>query len=117
MLFMKMIEATANKEMPLHMKKRLVIFTLTLAGLLGLIIFTAPFLIKNTKFGLEFKGGYEIQYVADAYRSDKPVTTETLLETIQALRKRADAIGMAEPEINIEGKDRIRLKIAGLTNV
>lgn len=96
------------------MNKHLLIFSLTIAGLLCLMTFTVPSLVKNTKFGLEFRGGYEIQYMAESYRTDKPVSHETLLETIQALRKRADSIGMAEPEINIEGQNRIRLKIAGM---
>ena len=36
--------------------------------------------------------------------------------TYQALLKRIDILGVSEPEITIEGNNRIRVKLAGVTN-
>lgn len=95
-------------------KRQLPIFALLVAGMAAAITWTGPYLVAHTKFGLEFRGGYEIQYVATSLQPERPVTHDELLATTVLLRHRADMVGMAEPEISIEGKNRIRLKIAGV---
>lgn len=44
------------------------------------------------------------------------VTKEALQETAKSLQKRADALGTTEPEVTPEGTNRIRLKVAGVTD-
>lgn len=84
--------------------------------LAALVAITAPGLIRAIHFGLEFRGGYEIYYAAAPKPGAAAVTPETLLATADVLRRRCDGIGMAEPEIHLEGVNHIRLKIAGLTS-
>src|SRR5690606_27027466 len=44
------------------------------------------------------------------------LTTEVLREAARSLEKRANQSGAEEPEVNPEGKDRIRVRIAGVTD-
>ena len=63
-----------------------------LSCLLGL---TARRLASQVRFGLEFRGGYEIYYVAEPIEGKTYVTTEDMVATAHILRQRADSIGMA----------------------
>ena len=98
------------------MDRSMMAFGAVVVGLVAMMAATWPCLVKHTKFGLEFRGGYEIQYLAEPLRPGGTVTRDELLGATRLLRQRADSIGMAEPEIALEGNNRIRLKIAGLTN-
>ena len=40
-----------------------------------------------------------------------------LYNTYKSLLKRIDILGVSEPEITIEGEDRIRVKLAGVTDI
>lgn len=84
-----------------------------LAGLIGLSL--AP-LAAKVRFGLEFRGGYEIYYVVAPAPGKATVSQQDLLATVDVLRKRADSIGMSEPDIRLEGSNHIRVKLAGLTS-
>lgn len=90
----------------------LVLFAV-LACLIGL---TLKPLASQVRFGLEFRGGYEIYYVIDPLPGHSTISDQERLETIDILRQRADSIGMSEPEIQLEGANHIRLKLAGLTS-
>lgn len=92
-------------------------FTIIVSMLVCSMAFTSRNLISKIRFGLEFRGGYEIYYTVSPKEGKAQVTSEDLLATANILRKRADSIGMAEPEIHLEGKDHIRLKMAGLTSL
>jgi preprotein translocase SecF subunit len=93
---------------------------------LGLLLFVGLFiglfalslkpLAENLRFGLEFRGGYEIYYVVEPLAGQAAPSQAELLASIDILRKRADSIGMSEPEIQLEGANHIRLKLAGLTS-
>jgi preprotein translocase subunit SecD len=96
--------------------KRLFAFVLIVLITLGTVIGTSPYFMKKVKLGLDLKGGFETLYVASAIDAGGVVTKEALKETAKSLISRVDAQGIAEPEINPEGKDRIRVKIAGVTD-
>ncbi|AHD06576.1 protein translocase subunit SecD [Paenibacillus larvae] len=96
--------------------KRISIFFMTILVTLAIVLWTSPNLVKQIRLGLDLKGGFEILYVASPLEEGKPVTKESLKETAKSLEKRADAIGIAEPEITTEGNDRIRVRLAGVEN-
>jgi preprotein translocase subunit SecD len=50
----------------------------------------------------------------DTSRSKNRDSKEGMLATVKILRQRADSIGMAEPAIQFEGENHIRVKLAGL---
>lgn len=96
--------------------KRLVAFcSIVIACLLAVGIFS-PNVIKGLRLGLDLKGGFEILYVATPVDEGSQVTKAALLETARNLQKRIDAQGIAEPDITTEGSDRIRVKLAGVTD-
>ncbi|MBQ6135583.1 MAG: protein translocase subunit SecD [Bacilli bacterium] len=72
-------------------------------------------LFKNLKFGLDLQGGFEILYKASSIDGSK-MTNEKITATYKTLSKRIDSLGVSEPEIIIEGTDKIRVKLAGVKN-
>ena len=97
-------------------KKPFMLFILIIVGLSGVVFYMAPYLVEHTRIGLEFKGGYEILYTAESTDPGKPVDKDTLLLTADILGKRANTLGVDEPEITLEGDDQIRVKLAGVTS-
>ena len=70
-------------------------------------------LFNNLKFGLDLQGGFEILYKVNSIDGTK-MTQEKLTATYKTLSKRIDTLGVSEPEIIIEGNDKIRVKLAGV---
>ena len=70
---------------------------------------------KGLKFGLDLQGGFEIYYKAESIDGSK-MNNEKLTATYKTLSKRIDSLGVSEPEIIIEGNDKIRVKLAGVKN-
>jgi len=98
-------------------QNRFPLYLVALVGALSMLVAaTMPTLVSKIRFGLEFRGGYEIYYVVNPLPGKDKVTSEDLVETAHILGRRTDSIGMAEPEIHIEGENHIRLKLAGLTS-
>ncbi|WP_082927592.1 protein translocase subunit SecD [Paenibacillus oryzisoli] len=96
--------------------KRISFFFLTVVIVLGAVGVTSPGLVDRIKLGLDLKGGFEILYTAEPLTAGQPLTKETLTEAAQSLAKRADSLGVAEPEVYPEGSDRIRVRLAGVEN-
>lgn len=96
-------------------KKRVILSVTILSLLLVLICFLFIPLFKDLKFGLDLQGGFEIFYKAESVDGSK-MTNEKLTATYKTLSKRIDSLGVSEPEIIIEGNDKIRVKLAGVKN-
>ena len=97
-------------------KKRKVI---TVTSLLIVLVVAICFLFipvfKDLKFGLDLQGGFEILYKVESVDGSK-MTKEKLTATYKTLSKRIDSLGVSEPEIILEGNDKIRVKLAGVDN-
>ncbi|KAA0549279.1 protein translocase subunit SecDF [Bacillus sp. BGMRC 2118] len=96
-------------------KGRIFIFFLLVLLLGGLIGMTTNQISGNIKLGLDLQGGFEVLYEV------KPVNGETinqdvLISTVKALEKRVNVLGVSEPNIQIEGDDRIRVQLAGVSD-
>lgn len=98
------------------MKKRIIAFIVVVLATTGIMVWTTPGLLRNVHLGLDLKGGFEILYEATPFEQGAKVTKESLVQTAQSLEKRADALGTSEPEVTTEGTNRIRLKLAGVTD-
>ena len=96
--------------------KKNVIITAILMRLLAVVIclLFIP-LFKNLKFGLDLQGGFEILYKVDSIDGSK-MNSSKLTATYKTLSKRIDSLGVSEPEIILEGNDKIRVKLAGVTD-
>ena len=96
-------------------KKRVILTTTILALVIVGICFLFVPLFKNLKFGLDLQGGFEVLYKVESIDGSK-MTTEKMTATYKTLSKRIDSLGVSEPEIILEGTDKIRVKLAGVTN-
>ncbi|MFB9327217.1 protein translocase subunit SecD [Paenibacillus aurantiacus] len=95
---------------------RLLALVLTVVLTLGVVAATSPWLVKQVNLGLDLKGGFEILYEAQPLNEGGKVTQDSLRETAKSLERRANKTGVAEPEITPEGANRIRVRIAGVTD-
>ncbi|AIQ70600.1 protein translocase subunit SecD [Paenibacillus graminis] len=96
--------------------KRMLSFIITVLVLTGVMAFTTPGLLDKVRLGLDLKGGFEILYHAEPMEAGAELSRASLQKTAESLEKRANALGTSEPEVTTEGTDRIRLKIAGVTD-
>ena len=77
--------------------------------------FISP-LINKINFGLDLQGGFEVLYEVAPLNSEDELTQDMLYSTYKSILKRIDVLGVSEPEITIEGDNRIRIKLAGIKN-
>lgn len=94
--------------------KALLPFIATVLFLVSFILSTAPQIAGHIRLGLDLKGGFEILYQVKPIASGQKVTKELLLATERMVEKRINISKVADPDITIEGSDRIRVKIAGI---
>lgn len=79
-------------------------------------VFIYP-LINKTNYGLDLQGGFEVLYDVRPLNEGDNIDSDIIYSTYQALLKRIDILGVSEPEITIEGTNRIRVRLAGITNI
>lgn len=89
-------------------------FGALIAAVLTVMVVTTPYLLKHTRIGIEFKGGYELTFAALPLAPNIPVTHDQLLQTANLLGERANASGLSEPQINILGDNQVRVILAGV---
>ncbi len=94
-------------------KKRVIFKSVILIILVTIIGFLFVPLFKGLRFGLDLQGGFEILYKAESIDGSK-MNKEKLTATYKTLSKRIDSLGVSEPEIIVEGNDKIRVKLAGV---
>ena len=99
------------------MKKTKLIIGTFLVLLLSFVCcyFISP-LLNKINFGLDLQGGFEVLYEVKPLKEEDTLTQDMLYSTYKSILKRIDVLGVSEPEITIEGTDRIRVKLAGITN-
>ena len=84
------------------------------------VVLSATVLIPNvfdsiTK-GLDLAGGFEILYQISPSEKGQKLTSTDVNDTYRTMLRRIDKLGVTEPELTIEGKDKIRVKLAGVTD-
>lgn len=95
-------------------KSRLVVFVMTVMAVLLLVGFFAKDTADNMTLGLDLQGGFEIVYEVSPLVDGG--TLPDITAVVASIRKRVDIIGVNEPDILIEGTNRIRIQLAGITN-
>jgi SecD/SecF fusion protein len=96
--------------------KRIAALVAVIVVVFGAAIATTPNLLGDIRLGLDLKGGFEILYRAEPIEEGAELTQVALKEAALSLANRADALGIAEPEVVTEGRDRIRVSLAGVEN-
>ena len=93
--------------------KKVVVSTIILLLLITGVCFLFKPLFTNLNFGLDLQGGFEVLYKVESIDGSK-MNKEKLTATYKTLSKRIDSLGVSEPEIILEGNDKIRVKLAGV---
>lgn len=73
-------------------------------------------LIMALNHGIDLKGGFEVLYQVHPLEEDGELTIDSITATYKAIERRINVLGVSEPEITIEGNDKIRVKLAGVTD-
>ena len=97
-------------------KKKFIITTLIVIAIAAICCYFIKPLINKINFGLDLQGGFEVLYEVKPLHEDEELTSEMLYSTYKSILKRIDVLGVSEPEITIEGDNRIRIKLAGIKN-
>ena len=98
----------------MKLKGQIVAFVLVVAVLFAAMGTTAKGILNDVKLGLDLQGGFEVLYEVAPLKDDQEITKSVLTDTASALSNRIDKFGVSEPSIQIEGEDRIRVKLAGV---
>ncbi|EGL81634.1 protein-export membrane protein SecD [Caldalkalibacillus thermarum TA2.A1] len=92
----------------------IVIFLAIVIGGFTFMAFSVDSVISNITLGLDLQGGFEILYKVVPVNEEQQVTQSLLHDTYTALYRRVDAMGVSEPDLRVEGEDRIRVRLAGV---
>lgn len=95
-------------------KGKIVIFSLLVIAILATVLLTGKQVAQDITLGLDLQGGFEVLYEAQPQEKGQKITENTLKDTAQALSRRIDVLGVTEPQITVEGEDRIRVQLAGV---
>ncbi|WP_175585169.1 protein translocase subunit SecD [Alkalihalophilus pseudofirmus] len=95
-------------------KGRIIAFFLIVLIFGGLISQTVMGITKEIKLGLDLQGGFEILYQVNPANEGDVIDQQALSATVGALNQRVNVLGVSEPNIQIEGDDRIRVQLAGV---
>src|SRR3954451_13540093 len=71
---------------------------------------------KPTRLGLDLKGGVELVYQARPTPQVPKVTPQAIDDAVNTIRKRTDALGVSEPEIQRSGSDQISIGLPAVKN-
>ncbi|MDD3821914.1 MAG: protein translocase subunit SecF [Bacilli bacterium] len=96
-------------------KRNLLKILLIIAIVLTTVLLSFKPVFNRLTFGLDLKGGFEILYEVSSVDGE-PLTKNMVNNTYRVLMKRIDTLGVAEPNLTIEGDyNFIRVQLAGTT--
>src|SRR4051812_44517709 len=81
-----------------------------------LVIIPGSPLSKQTRLGLDLKGGVELIYEGRPTPKVPKVTPQAISDAIETIRKRTDALGVSEPEIQRAGANQISIGLPAVKN-
>ncbi len=85
------------------------------AVLLGVFAWQAFPLGEKTNLGLDLQGGLSVVLEAHT-RSGEPVSSDKMDQTVKIIQDRVNKLGVAEPEIQRQGSDKISVQLPGVSN-
>ena len=94
-------------------------FSYLFVTVLGVVVSATvliPTVFDNITKGLDLAGGFEILYQISPSEKGAKLTSTDVNDTYRTMLRRIDKLGVTEPELTIEGKDKIRVKLAGVTD-
>lgn len=97
-------------------KGKVIIFSLLVVAMLVIVALTGKQVANRITLGLDLQGGFEVLYEAKPLDKGQKITASTMGDAAQALSRRIDVLGVSEPQITVEGNDRLRVQLAGVTD-
>ncbi|CAA9490996.1 MAG: hypothetical protein AVDCRST_MAG45-749, partial [uncultured Solirubrobacterales bacterium] len=94
-------------------RRNLAIIALVLTLLGGAI---AVIVIQPTRLGLDLRGGVELVYEARPTPKVPEITPQAVDDAISTIRRRTDALGVSEPEIQRSGANQITVALPDVDN-
>src|SRR3954468_1965480 len=82
---------------------------------LMIIVPSGP-LAKKTQLGLDLRGGIELIYQAEPTPQVPKVTPQAVSDAINTIRKRTNALGVSESEVQQQGRDTVVVGLPGVKN-
>src|SRR3954463_10104499 len=73
-------------------------------------------LAKKTQLGLDLRGGIELIYQAEPTPQVPKVTPQAVSDAINTIRKRTNALGVSESEVQQQGRDTVVVGLPGVKN-
>jgi len=93
-------------------RRRSLFVLLIVLGLIGASIFVIS--KKETTLGLDLQGGVQLIYEGQPTPQQPTVTQEALQRSLDIMRDRVDAFGVAEPELLLSGNEQIEVNLPGV---
>ena len=93
--------------------RRSLLFFLVVIGLVAAS--AVAIALRPAVLGLDLQGGVEVVLQGKATR-DSEVNQEAIDRSVEVIRSRVDAFGVAEPEIQTQGDDQIVVSLPGARN-
>src|SRR5215203_7409353 len=99
-------------------RRNLAIILVFLAMLVAslLVIIPGSPLSQQTRLGLDLKGGVELVYEGRPTPKVPEVTPQAIDDALETIRKRTDALGVSEPEIQRAGANQISIGLPAVKN-
>lgn len=94
-------------------KSSIAVFIGIVAILFALVTTTYSTVKSNLNLGLDLQGGFEILYQVKPLNGDSSIDMDAVVNSIS---KRINVLGVSEPSISVEGNDRVRVQLAGVTD-
>src|SRR3954469_11362135 len=94
--------------------RRSVFVLLVIVGLIAISLVVLD--QRDTKLGLELQGGVQLVYEAQPTTQQPTVTPKALQRSLDIMRERVDALGVAEPELLQTGERQIEVNLPGEEN-
>jgi SecD/SecF fusion protein len=95
-------------------RRNLSIIALVVVLLAGAVIAVVE---KPTRLGLDLSGGVELVYEGQPTPQVPEVTPQAIDDAIETIRKRTDALGVSEPEIQRAASNQISVGLPNVENV
>src|SRR5918998_4214214 len=93
-------------------RRRSLFILLLVFGLIAASI--AVVATKETRLGLDLQGGVQLIYEGQPTPQQPTVTQEALDRSLDIMRDRVDAFGVAEPELQLIGRRQIEVNLPGV---
>lgn len=94
-------------------KSKIAMFVGIVVVLFALVATTFQSIKSNLNLGLDLRGGFEILYQVEPLNGDSSIDMDAVVNSIS---KRVNVLGVSEPSISVEGEDRVRVQLAGVTD-